>query len=161
MPDSPRTAAAPAAHAALLEAIYDVKQAAALYLMPEAIEHGLGAHQFWPLYYLARGSGSHPSELARRLGVTGPACTASVDQLVEAGFVARRPSETDRRQVVLEVTGKGRRTLETVWRRFDGAVRDATAGFSPTDVEASARILATIAARLRADADVSRDGGRP
>lgn len=150
----------PAASSELLEAIHDAQQASVLHLVPEAIQHGLGAHQFWPLYYLARGTESHPGELARRLGVTAPACTAAIDQLVAAGFVARRGSETDRRQVVLAVTPKGRRTLEAIRRHFDHAVREAMTGLSLAEVEVSARVLATIAARLRTDVPAARDGGR-
>jgi DNA-binding MarR family transcriptional regulator len=160
MPPVSLAAPAVAAPGELLEAIHDAQQATVLHLVPEAIRHGLSAHQFWPLYHLARGPESHPGELARRLGITAPACTASVDQLVAAGFVARRASTTDRRRVVLAVTPKGRRTLEAVWRRFDGAVRDAAAGLPTADVEISARVLATIAARLREDVAAGREGVR-
>jgi DNA-binding MarR family transcriptional regulator len=133
-----------------MDAVRDAQRALVVHLIPEVISEGLTPHQFWPLYHLARGSESHPAELARRLGITKPACTAAADQLVEAGLIVRRRSVTDRRRVVLALTPKGRRVLSAVWRRVDDRIEDATAGVSEEDVATAARVLRVVANELQA-----------
>jgi len=138
----------------LLEPIRDVSHAVIQLLAPQVVASDLGPSTFWPLHHLDRGTERHPSELARRLGVTPATCTAAVDQLVERGYVVRRPSERDRRQIVLVVTPKGHRTLEAVWRRFDASLREVLEGIPPEDIAVTARTLRTIAEQLRAEGSV-------
>jgi DNA-binding MarR family transcriptional regulator len=135
----------------LLAPIRDVSHAVLRLLVPHIVAAGMEKSTFWPLHYLDGGGQLHPGALARRLGVTPATCTASVDQLVELGYVARRPSVQDRRQIELRVTPKGHRALEGVWRNFDGALKEVLVGLPPADVTVTARTLATIAARLRTE----------
>ena len=58
-------------------------------------------------------------ELAAHERVQPPSMTRSVNCLEEAGYVLRRPHETDRRQVVIELADKGTTTLEADRRRRD------------------------------------------
>jgi DNA-binding MarR family transcriptional regulator len=134
----------------LLNALQDAQQASVLHLIPEANARGLHGTSFWSLYWLTRGTQPHPTELARRLGITAPACTSTVDQLVESGFVQRRPSDTDRRQVVLAVTPKGRRAVDSIWGHLDREVRAATDGIPTADLATAARVLRSVAGRLAA-----------
>jgi DNA-binding MarR family transcriptional regulator len=145
----------------LLEPIRDVSHAVIQRLVPAVLASGLDKATFWPLHYLDRGNERHPGELARRMGVTPAACTSSVDQLVEGGYVVRRPSDDDRRQIVLVVTPKGRRTLDAVWRRFDASLESVLAGIPRDEVAVTARTLRTIASRLRNDAHVPAVELRP
>jgi DNA-binding MarR family transcriptional regulator len=151
------SASAPAAtkHAVsetdLLEPIRDVSHAVIQLLAPQVIAMDLAPSTFWPLHHIDRGRERHPGELARRLGVTPATCTASIDQLVERGYVVRRPSESDRRQIVLAVTPKGHRTLETVWRRFDASLREVLVGIPTEDIAVTARTLRSIADQIRAE----------
>ena len=133
----------------LLEPIRDVSHAVIRLLVPHVIAAGMAPSTFWPLHHLDRSGERHPGELARRLGVTPATCTASVDQLVALGFVARRPSVEDRRQIELRVTPKGHRALETIWRRFDASLGELLVGIPPGDIAITARTLTTIASRLR------------
>jgi len=142
-------------HGELLNALQAAQQAAVLQLLPQAIARGLGGHSFWSLYWLTQGTEPHPTDLARTLGITAPACTSMVDLLVESGHVQRRPSAEDRRQVVLTVTPKGRRTVDAIWGHVDQQIRAATRDLSDEDVATAARVLRTVAARLRPD------GGHP
>ena len=133
-----------ASEAAILEAVRDVSHAIIAHLMPQVAAEGLAPPTFWHLHYLERSGVKHPSELARRLGITPAMCTWSVDQLVALGYVARSPSSTDRRQVVLQVTPKGRRTLEAIWQRFDATLEEVLATLSAKDVAVTARTLRAI-----------------
>jgi len=143
----------------LLEPIRDVSHTVIQLLAPHVVAVGLDPHTFWPLHHLDQGKIRHPGELARRLGVSPATCTASMDRLVAQGYVVRRPSEDDRRQIVLVVTPKGHRTLESVWRRFDVSLRKVLVGIPPEDIVVTARTLREIAAQLRIKSlPLSREG---
>jgi DNA-binding MarR family transcriptional regulator len=145
----------------LLEPIRDVSHTVIQLLAPHVAAAGLDPHTFWPLHHLDRGQIRHPGELARRLGISPATCTGSVDRLVEQGYVVRRPSEGDRRQVVLAVTAKGHRTLESVWRRFDRSLREVLVGIPPTKIAITAETLRAIAAQLRTRGAPLSKGARP
>ena len=138
-----------ASEAEILDAVRDVSHAIIVRLMPQVAAEGLAPPTFWHLHYLERSGVKHPGELARRLGITPATCTWSVDQLVTLGYVVRSPSSTDRRQVVLQVTPKGRRTLEAVWQRFDVSLQEVLATLSAKDVAVTARTLRAISTYLR------------
>lgn len=151
----------PALEADLLEAIRDVSPAIVHRLVPFAVAEGLGAPTFWPLHYLARGKDLHPGDLARRFGITPATCTWIMDQLVALGFVVRRPSHEDRRQVLLSVTPKGRRALTAIWRKFDESMDELLVGVSSRDVETAAQVLRTIADRSRPPLSPTAGGSGP
>ncbi|HTT14988.1 MAG TPA: MarR family winged helix-turn-helix transcriptional regulator [Thermoplasmata archaeon] len=149
-----------AAKTELLEPIRDFSHGVVQLLKPEIVATGLAPSAFWPLHHLDRGPERHPGELARRLGITPAACSASVDQLVAGGYVARRPSERDRRQILLVVTPKGHRTLEAIWKKFDASLRDLLTGIPEEDVAVTARTLRTLAQRLQAERPAPAEGDR-
>ena len=132
----------------LLDAMREVDQALKIRLIAKLVPRGLGNHAFWPLWYLGRGSEQHPGELAKRMALTPAALTATIDQLVEGGYVVRRPSSSDRRQIVLAVTAKGRRTVAELWQEFDASLKPALDALDPEDVRVTARTLREIAERL-------------
>ena len=144
----------------LVTPIRDVSYEILRLLVPHILASRMAKPTFWALHYLDRSHEVHPGRLARRIGVTPAACTASVDQLVALGYVARRPSVEDRRQVLLEVTPKGRRVLDTVWRRFDASLRDVLSGVPAEDLDVTARTLASVAALLRTSGPEGAPGVR-
>lgn len=156
----PEATFAAVAETGLLEPIRDVSHAVIHVLLPPVSAAGLAPSAFWHLHYLERGEERHPGDLARRLGITPAACTSAVDQLVERGYVVRRPSETDRRQIVLEVTPKGRRTLEAIWRQFDASLQGVLRGLPSRDLAITAKTLRQVCNRLRASAHhTAAEGG--
>jgi DNA-binding MarR family transcriptional regulator len=58
-------------------------------------------------------------ELATRERVQPPSMTRTVGCLVEGGYAERRTSETDRRQVIVAITDKGRSTVKADRARRD------------------------------------------
>ena len=61
------------------------------------------------LHQVARHGGPlRMGDLAERLLVAHSSCTRIVGKLVDSGHLARRPGETDRRQVLVELTPAGR-----------------------------------------------------
>lgn len=72
-------------------------------------------------------------ELATHERVQPPSMTRTVNCLEEAGYVVRRPHETDRRQVVIGLSDKGRFTLEADRRRRDAWLARRLAELPPED----------------------------
>ncbi|MFM6974233.1 MAG: MarR family winged helix-turn-helix transcriptional regulator [Agromyces sp.] len=67
-----------------------------------------------------------PAELAKRLGVSGPAATQLVDRMVEKGHMRRAPHVDDKRKTVIEVTEEGREdVLQLLLPMFIGFQRAA------------------------------------
>ncbi|XVU23093.1 MarR family winged helix-turn-helix transcriptional regulator [Actinoplanes sp. CA-054009] len=64
------------------------------------------------LGHLDRGGAVSIAELARREQVRHQSMTRTVHLLHDQGFVALKPHETDRRQVVVEISNEGRAALE-------------------------------------------------
>jgi DNA-binding MarR family transcriptional regulator len=85
--------------------------------------HGLQGFEYETLHELAgRGEPYHagPSELAIDLRMSPAAMTGRLDALEQRGFVRRRPSATDRRKVVVELTEAGL----AAWREAIGGMGD-------------------------------------
>ncbi len=73
----------------------------------------LSVVQFRALVYLDMNPGASLSPLAEHLGLTLPTVSQMIDGLVEKGVVNRSESSTDRRCVMLSLTGQGKSLLET------------------------------------------------
>lgn len=87
-------------------------------------------------------------ELAQRERVQPPSMTRTVNCLEEAGHVTRQPSETDRRQVLVSLTDKGRKTLLADRARRDEWLAQRLSELTDTEraaLRAAAPILERIA----------------
>jgi MarR family transcriptional regulator, organic hydroperoxide resistance regulator len=92
-------------------------------------------------------------QLASVLGLSSGSTTALIDRLVAHDYAARAPHATDRRSIVVSLTGSGyRRTWEAV-RAFVGALEHAEAELSPPERESVGRFLARLAELIDADTD--------
>jgi DNA-binding MarR family transcriptional regulator len=91
---------------------------------------GLNATDFSCLNLLALAGPLTAGQLAQRAGLTTGAATRMIDRLEQAGFVHRDRHPSDRRQVVIAVTGGReaeldsvleplRRQMQAVFRRYD------------------------------------------
>jgi DNA-binding MarR family transcriptional regulator len=91
---------------------------------------GLNATDFFCLNLLSLAGALTAGQLAQRTGLTTGAATRMIDRLESAGFVRRDRDPTDRRQVVVQVTGGRekeldavlepvRRRMYAVFRRYD------------------------------------------
>jgi MarR family transcriptional regulator, transcriptional regulator for hemolysin len=89
-------------------------------------------------------------DLARSLDMIGPSIVERIDQLEDAGLVARSSVPGDRRASLVTLTDDGRALLA----RLDGVMRATeaalTAGLDPRDVAAARRVLARVAEQARA-----------
>jgi DNA-binding MarR family transcriptional regulator len=86
-------------------------------------------------------------DLAAHEGVQPPSATRMVDNLEAAGLVSREASRADRRAVVVQLTGKGRRRVEEIRRRRDAWLAARLSALTPEDVsalEAALPVLETL-----------------
>ena len=105
--------------------------------------------QYRALAALAQRGPRNASVLAEELVVGRPAATKLVDRLVRRGLIRRRKHPADRRQVILEVTDRGReivravqqcrrRRLARVLAELDPSAREALVRDMPALLEAFA-----------------------
>jgi DNA-binding MarR family transcriptional regulator len=82
-------------------------------------QNELSVGQLSVLGALLRNGACSIGELAVHERVQPPSMTRTVNCLEESGYVVRRPHESDRRQVVIELAPKGAETLAADRRRRD------------------------------------------
>ncbi len=90
-------------------------------------ETGLTPSQLIFMQMLDDGAEHTAGAVAARMGITQATTTALIHKLEAVGMVARRKGETDRRQVWLSLTDKGRNVLDIA---PDGAHANFHAAFS-------------------------------
>ena len=90
--------------------------------------------------------------LSRSLHVSMPTVSGIVERLVRAGYVQRIPQADDRRQVVVELTGKGR----AFFQDFESVVRrrweEALVPLEPDELRAFYDVVTKLRERLQSTA---------
>src|SRR4030095_7475401 len=84
-------------------------------VLPVLTRHGLDGGEFYVLAALRRAGAPYalrPTELYRALMVSSGGLTDRLRRLEQRGLVRRRPSEEDRRSMLVELTSEGRRLSE-------------------------------------------------
>lgn len=95
-----------------LVALRRILRATELYGRDLARDAGVTAVQLRVLQIVSESDGCHPSEIADRMGVTQATISVLIKKLESYGLIERRQSESDRRQVDLTITDKGRAKVE-------------------------------------------------
>ena len=85
-----------------------------------------------------------PGEIADRLGITSSTTTGLVERLADGGYIRRSHSETDRRQVLLQLLPKGRRMMEGFRRLRQSRLRTLMTRLGPGDVVRMTEALETL-----------------
>lgn len=88
------------------------------------------------LYELMHGERLTAAELGRGLGLDPGYLSRIVGKFSKGGFLKRRPSKSDARQSLLELTPAGRRAFAPLDRASDRAVADLLSGLSEPDRQA-------------------------
>ncbi len=113
-------------------------------------EFGLNSSSFLALAMLlsCQGGQLNPCDLSDALIASRTNVTRMTDELVNAGWVDRKPSTGDRRRVELSLTEAGRqlvlKVLPPVWKLIDQQWAD----FSPAEVAEFDRLLRKMLASL-------------
>ena len=91
--------------------------------------------------YQARRGGCTVSTLAGTLQISRSAATLKINELARLGLVERTRSQTDRRVMWLNVTGRAAEALEAYDRPFERAARLVEERFSQEEIETFCTIL--------------------
>ena len=99
----------------------------------ESVRHGLTTAQLMALFILrdAGADGLPVSQLAHDLGVSVPTVTGMADRLVDTGMLKRVHSETDRRVVLLGLSGEGLKVAEKLWGVLEELITRILRDMSP------------------------------
>jgi DNA-binding MarR family transcriptional regulator len=106
---------------------------------------GLGPAQFFTLSDIAEHGPLNSAHLASYRCVSPPAVSVVVDDLARAGWVERRRSEKDRREVVLSLTTSGQKLMAELWQEIGRRMAAATSAIPRKDLETTARVLTSLA----------------
>lgn len=122
---------------ALIEVVPAVTRTIRLLMRAEG-GSDLSLPQFRALGYVRRHPHTSLSGLAEHLGLSAPAVSRLIDALVARGLVVRRPSETDRRYLGLELSHAG---AERLARAQAYAARELAAMLEALDAPERAEIV--------------------
>ena len=115
---------------------------------------GIDAGEFDVLATLLRSGPPYrlrPTELYTSLMISSGGLTDRLVRLERAGMIVRRPSETDARSLLVELTAKGRKTAEDAFRE-DMAVEAALLeGLTAKERDELARLLVRLAKSVAAE----------
>jgi DNA-binding MarR family transcriptional regulator len=112
---------------------------------------GLSLAQFQLLYAFVEGDGAEQlavGVLAERGGVAQPTATRILDALERDDIVERRPSEDDRRSVVVSLTDEGRRLLNRKHKLVEAKRTAVFESLDPDDRERAPHLLRALAAAI-------------
>ena len=104
-----------------------------------------GARGYETVRQLLKGGEPNQLSLANHLGIDRTVMTYLLDDLVDAGFVERRPNPKDRRQRLVVATPEGQRAVERLCQQVVAAEQAMLAGLTD-DEQALFRHLLTNAA---------------
>jgi DNA-binding MarR family transcriptional regulator len=134
--------------------------------LPARIEASFASHEFtllqWILLmHLRDGLARTASDIARELHHDSGALTRVLDQLEGRGLVTRRRSSTDRRVVELDLTPKGRRTVEELLPTVVEELNAALAPLTRAEFTQFERTLKKVERHLRPAAVPARGPEAP
>lgn len=99
------------------------------------------------LVYLAHHGEINQASLADILEVAPISAGRLLDRMEEGGWIARRPNPDDRRERLVQMTGKAHKALDQARRVGDEIAAEAMRGFTPQEQEQ----LITLLQRMRAN----------
>jgi DNA-binding MarR family transcriptional regulator len=96
------------------------------------VEESVTLSQFRTLVVLHAHGPTRLNRLAERLQVNASTALRTVDRMIAGGLVERRENQEDRREVVIELTARGRRLVDDVTDRRREAIEEVVQLMSPS-----------------------------
>lgn len=121
------------------------------YFEPVFKAHGLKPGEFDVLATLRRSGAPYtltPTELYSSTMITSGGMTARLDRLEKAGFIARKPHETDRRALSIVLTDAGMSLIETLLPEHIATQERALKGLTPEEQRTLGALLHKVLAGI-------------
>ncbi len=133
---------------ALLELSSDILSASNCALA----RNGISQARFRLLLHLRRAgsAGLHPMDLAKALGVERATITGLVDGVEKEGLARRLPCSSDRRSILVALTLKGEREIDSIAPARLRRVSQLMAGLSGAEKKEITRLLDKVGANMAA-----------
>jgi DNA-binding MarR family transcriptional regulator len=106
-----------------------------------ATHYGLNRTDMRALDILGREGPLAPTDLAHRVGFTTGGITTVIDRLERAGYVVRRPDQSDRRRLLIEVTDATRQRDRGVFGGLMQLAEAIAAGYKDRDLQTIRRFI--------------------
>ncbi len=149
----PRTANPLGRALEFLERVWRVNHA--MQRVSTRMQHELGVTG--PQRLVIRCVGHHPgvtsSQLAEMLHLDRGSVSAALNRLEAMRLLERNPDEDDGRRVTLSLTATGRKVDRPTKHTIEGTVEQVINAATTSDLEATGRVLAALAAALENEAD--------
>ena len=114
------------------------------------------------LLAMIAGGAERASELAGQLALTKPTVSATVDTLVDRGFITRETADDDRRAIRLQLTASGRDALAAADSSMRAVLDDLIGRVDdPESVHRGLRALQGALDARRDERRAARTAGRP
>lgn len=107
--------------------------------------------------YSETGRAPTQAELAQNLDLTPMAVATLVDRMAAAGWISRRPSETDRRANSIELQPRAEAAMDKALAVSDRVQEAALAGFSAAERKQLVAMLQRVRANLQGDLPAAAD----
>ncbi len=130
----------------LAEVVTQIQRTFLVDLSTQVSQGNISIPQYTLLSFLYQASGITMSRLAELMEHTSPATTGLVDRLVSSGLVERFGNPTDRRQVLVKITEKGRELVEKIKANIVLKLIEISKELSEDDLQAWLRIYKTMVA---------------
>jgi DNA-binding MarR family transcriptional regulator len=104
----------------------------------------LSHHQVRALFHLATEPEVTAGCLAKNADLSPASMTAMLDHLEELGYVSRRRSVEDRRQVLVRLTDEGRAKVQAKRRMWNEKFLSILSEHSDEELDAAVRVMRTI-----------------
>jgi len=111
--------------------------------------------QFNTLLVVREGKCLSIKELAELLQVSAPSASAMVERLVEMGMLTREQSQVDRREVVVNVSEQGLRSLESLEEQILQSIVELIHRIGPVHAQQWAEVYQRISEVLESDVAVN------
>jgi DNA-binding MarR family transcriptional regulator len=103
---------------------------------------------FIVLDHLEETSQASMGDVANKFSMAASTMTGIVDRLVRQKLIRREHSKTDRRKVVMELTAKGKRTLQKIWENLMQTLEVPLSLLTQDEIETLVRIIKKLASPL-------------
>ena len=112
--------------------------------MRENLEEGVSRYHLEVVKTLEDYGTLHVTEIGDMLLISKPQMTRLIDELIDLGMVERYPDETDRRKININLTVKGKETVEKFRNTIKGVIKTRLAPLPEKDLVELSTALKTV-----------------